>query len=274
MSQSELHDLLGRLEDSPTPEPSAAFVARLEAELRRMDQLVDADQLRSGSPRTRRARLLVAAGPVAALTAAAAAAAVTLLPGDPHPRRVTTADPGLSAPSPSPTATEPPAQSPTTVVAPPWLPATAAPPVSAPPSRALRPAPTTPTTRAPASNDHRVGSVTPPPAVTTTVPAVTTTVAPKPETLSLSCAGAMVSGNPAVSCAWSQSSAPAFAGYRLYREVVGTPRVLVFSTSTRAQTSAGDKTVQAGTTYSYRVEAVDAAGNVVGSSAASSVSCC
>ena len=83
MRTSELRGWLEQLEESRAPEPSPVFVAKLEADLLAMDQAGEADgKQRRPARRTRRTRLLVAAGPVAALTAAAAAAAVTLLPGD------------------------------------------------------------------------------------------------------------------------------------------------------------------------------------------------
>jgi fibronectin type 3 domain-containing protein len=108
----------------------------------------------------------------------------------------------------------------------------------------------------------------------TTAPPAPTTTVPGPETLSLHCAGAMVSGSPAVSCAWSQSTSSSFAWYRLYREVPGSNRVLIFSSDMRTKTSTGDTTVHAGTTYDYHVEVTDSAGNVIGSSAVSTVPCC
>src|SRR5947208_1771455 len=130
MRTSELRGWLEQLEESRAPDPSPVFVAKLEGDLQAMDQAGEADgEHRRPARRTRRARLLVAAGPVAALTAAAAAAAVTLLPSDPHPRRVTTADPGVTAPGPTASPDHPPESSaPHTVPAPPWLPPVAAPP--------------------------------------------------------------------------------------------------------------------------------------------------
>src|SRR5205807_3030753 len=123
MRGTDLRELLARLEDAPAPEPSAVFVAKLEGELRTMDRTIEAE----GS-RPRRARVLAAAVPVAALTAAAAAAAATLLPHDPHPRQVKTADPGVTAPAPLPDSSPSSVPTPTTVtVPPPWLPPVTAP---------------------------------------------------------------------------------------------------------------------------------------------------
>ncbi|MBV9284566.1 MAG: hypothetical protein JO176_08120 [Acidimicrobiia bacterium] len=276
MRTTELRELLGELEDSATPEPSALFVAKLEADLRTMDQAAEAEARPQRAPRRRRARLLVAAGPVAAMTAAAAAAAVTLLPSDPHPRQVTTADPGVTVPAPPRAFNETPTSVPTatTVAPPPWLPPAAAPP---PPSTTANAAPHA-DTHAPASgpSEHATPMSVPvhEPVTTTVPPETTTTTAPAPQTLSLNCHGAMVNGSPAVSCAWTQSTSPSFAWYRLYREAQGSNRVLLFSSDARTTTSTGDTTAQAGTTYSYVIEASDAAGNVVGKSTPVIVSCC
>jgi hypothetical protein len=272
MRGTELRELLGRLEESSAPEPSAVFVAKLEADLRAMDQTAEAEapRPRRAPSRTRRARLLIAAGPVAALTAAAAAA-VTLLPGDPHPHRVTTADPGVTAPAPPPS--EPSEPTATTVAPPPWLPPTAAPPPATTPTTAAVHA--NPATPAPGPGDRATPTVVHrPEPVTTTVPPAPTTTVPAPETLSLHCGGGVVNGTPGVSCAWSPSTSASFAWYRLYREVPGTNRVLIFSSDNRSTTSYGDKDVQQGTTYSYRVEVTDSAGNVIGRSAAVTVNCC
>jgi hypothetical protein len=270
MNGTELQGLLGRLEESPAPEPSALFVAKLEADLRAMDQTAEAQAPR---PRSRKVRVLIAAGPIAALTAAAAAAAVTLLPAKPQPHELKTADPGVSAPAP-PSHT-PPSSVPTpttTVVAPPWL----------PPSPDPTPT-TTPVVHPPAPvavakpGEHTSPSVVAPPepVSTTTPPPATTTTAPAFETPSLHCGGGVSgTGQAGVSCAWTQSTSPSFAWYRLYREVPGTNRVLIFSSDNRSTTSYGDKSVQQGTTYSYRVEFTDSAGNVIGRSAAITVGCC
>ena len=273
MRGAEVREWLGRLEESSAPEPSAAFVAKLEADLRAMDQVGQAavPQKRS-TRRTRRARLLVVAAPVAALTAAAAAAAMTLLPSDPHPRRVTTADPGITVPArpaDQPVQPAPTTSTPTTVAPPPWLPPVAAPPTT--PTITTRR-----TTPAPGPGDHTVTTPAPPAGdrVSPTVPPVTTTTTPPVETLTLHCGGGMPSGSPAVSCAWSQSTAASFAWYRLWREVAGSPHVLVFSSDNRPTTSYGDQTVQAGTTYVYKVEVTDSAGNVIGRSNAATVPCC
>jgi len=270
MKGTDVRELLGQLEEAQAPEPSALFVAKLEADLRSMDQTSEAPPPRT---RARRARVLIAAGPVAALTAAAAAAAVTLLPTKPAPHEVKTADPGVIAPRP-PSETPPSSVPvPTTVVVPPWLPP--APPARSTATTAVsHPQPTTPTAT---PGEHSTPTAVPPhEPVSTTVPrATTTTAVPGPETISLNCGGGVSSGGqPGVSCAWSPSTASSFAVYRLYREVPGTNRVLIFSSYNRSVTSYGDKDVQQGTTYSYRVEVTDSAGNVIGRSAAVTVNCC
>jgi hypothetical protein len=135
---------------------------------------------------------------------------------------------------------------------------------------------TTPIPPAPGPGDHTATTTAPlgGDPVSTTVPRATTTTMVAPETLTLHCGGGITSGSPAVSCGWSQSTSPTFAWYRLWREVAGSPRVLVFSSDNRPTTSYGDRTVQAGTTYSYRVEVTDSAGNVIGGSNAVTVPCC
>ena len=252
------------------------FVAKLEADLYALDQAGEAGaRHRSSTKRARRARLLVVAAPVAAFTAAAAAAAVTLLPSDPHPRRVTTADPGVTAPArPTDEPGQPPTSTPTTVTPPPWLPSIAAPPTATTPPTVVRK--TTAIPAAPVPGDHTSPRMAPPTGdpVSTTVPKATTTTMPAPETLTLHCGGGISTGSPAVSCGWSQSTSPSFAWYRLWREVAGSPRVLVFSSDNRSTTSYGDRTVQAGTTYSYKVEVTNSAGNVIGGSNAATVPCC
>ena len=270
MKGTELRELLGQLEEAPAPEPSALFVAKLEADLRAMDQTSEPEAPRV---RTRRARVLVAAGPVVALTAAAAAAAVTLLPAKPHPREVKTADPGVTAPAPPSEAPPSSVPTPTTLVAPPWLPPSAGLPSTPTTVAVAHPRPTTP---APTPGEHSTPTIAPPPEpVSTTAPPAPTTTVPPAETLSLHCGGGVTqSGQAGVSCAWSQSTSASFAWYRLYREVPGTNRVLIFSSDNRSTASYGDKDVQQGTTYSYRVEVTDSAGNVIGGSAAVTVNCC
>jgi hypothetical protein len=265
---TEVRELLAQFEDAPVPEPSALFVAKLGAELQSMSQTTEADPRRA---RTRRARLLVAAAPVAALATAAAAAAVTLLPSKPHPHEVHTADPGITASAPPETAPSTVPTPTTVVVAPPWLPPTDAP---TPPTTSASHA--TSTLPAPKPAEQSTGAAVPPAApVNTTAPPVTTTTTSGQATISLHCAGGVSgTGQSGVSCAWSQSSSPSFAWYRLYREVPGTNRVLIFSSDNRATAGYADTNVQTGTTYSYRVEVTDSAGNVIARSDPSAVSCC
>ena len=269
MRGTELRDLLGRLEETPAPEPSALFVAKLEAELRTTDQTIATE-----TPRPRRRRALVAAAPIAALAAAAAAAAATLLPSDPHPRQVNTADPGVTAPAPSPetpsTSTPEPTPTPTTVVvAPPWLPPVTAP---APPTTGPSHAASAPFAPRPADGPAPT-IVGPGKPVTTTVPPPTTTV-PAPEALSLHCTPGVAGGNPIVGCGWNQSTSSSFAWYRVWREVQGSSLVVVYQSDNRSTVSYYDQAVQSGTNYYYKVDITDAAGNVIGTSNVVAVSCC
>ena len=271
MRGTELRELLGQLEEAPAPEPSALFVAKLEADLRAMDQTGEAEAPRT---RTRRARVLVAAGPVVALTAAAAAAAVTLLPAKPHPREVKTADPGVTAPAPPSEAPPSSVPTPTTLAAPPWLPPSAAPAASPTPTTiaTAHPRPTTP---AATPGEHSTPTVAPPPEpVTTTMPPATTTTVPPPETLSLHCTAGMSGSNPVVGCGWGQSTSPSFKWYRLWRESQGSPPSIVFQSDNRSTVKYYDQAVTTGTNYYYKLDITDAAGNVVGTSNIVTISCC
>jgi len=271
MRGTELRELLGRLEESPAAEPSALFVAKLEADLRTMDRTVGTE-----APRPRRRRALVALGPIAALTAAAAAAAATLLPSDPHPRQVSTADPGVTAPAPpqtTPSSVPTPTSTPTptpVVVAPPWLPPVTP---SAPPTTAVgHPAVTTPANR-PAENPAPT-VVAPKEPVTTAVPSPTTTTVPAPETLSLHCSPGVAGGNPIVGCGWGASTSSSFNSYRLWREAQGSSLVIVFQSDNRPTTSYYDQAVQSGTSYYYKLDIINAAGDVIGTSNIVTLSCC
>jgi len=269
MRGTELRGLLGQLEEAPAPEPSALFVAKLEADLRAMDQTSEAQAPRF---RTHRARVLIAAGPVVALTAAAAAAAVTILPTKPHPREVKTADPGVTAPAPPSEAPPSSVPTPTTVAAPPWLPPTAAP---APTQTTVAVAHPQPTTPAPTPGEHSTPTLAPPPEpVSTTVPHATTTTTPPYENLSLHCTAGMSGGNPTVFCGWSASTSSSFRWYRLWRESAGSPPAVVFQSDNRTTTGYYDHTVQASTNYYYKVDITDGAGNVIGSSAVATTACC
>jgi len=271
MRRTEVRELLGQLEEAPAPEPSALFVAKLEADLRSMDQTSETKAPRA---RTHRARVLIAAAPIAALATAAAAAAVTLLPSKPHPRELKTADPGLTAPASPSEAPPSSVPTPTTVVVPPpWLPPTAAPSAASPPTTTAveHPHPTTPP---PVPGEHSTPSVAPPhEPVTTTVPPTTTT-APPHETLSLHCTAAMSGGNPIVGCGWTQSTSPSFKWYRVWREAQGSSPSIVFQSDNRTTISYYDTTVQAGTNYYYKLDITDAAGNVIGTSNIVAISCC
>jgi hypothetical protein len=274
MRTSELRGWLEQLEDAAAPEPSPVFVAKLEADLRAMGQPdgVDTGEApRSGH--SRRARVLLAAAPVAALTAAAAAAAMTLLPAKPNPRQVKTADPGVTTPAPPPEQPPSSVPTPTMIAPPPWLPPTAAPPAASPPTTAA--VHTAPVTVAPGPGEHPTPTIVAPrEPVSTTVPPVTTTTVPAPETLTLHCTAGMANGNPVVGCTWSPSTSASFKWYRLWRESQGSPMAIVFQSDSQTTTKYYDQAVQAGTNYYYKVDVTDAAGNVIGTSAVAPVTCC
>jgi hypothetical protein len=280
MKVADVRELLERMETAPVPEPDPAFVARLEVQLREMDQTLEAEERRPApaARHRRRARVLVAAGPIAALTAAAAAAAVTLLPAEHHPRRVDTADPGVTTPVPEvPTTEQPsPGSTPTSVVVPPpWLPPTGSPAASPPTTTAKRHVIPGPPVTSPA--EHPTPTTAPPvtaPTPPTTEVAPTTTVPPSPETLTLNCAAGMSGTSAVVGCHWSPSTSANFKWYRLWRESQGSPPALVYQSDNQTTTGYYDYTVQAGTGYGYKVDVTDAAGNVIGRSDVATVNCC
>ena len=80
-------------------------------------------------------------------------------------------------------------------------------------------------------------------------------------TIALSGTGQMVTYEVALS--WSPPADPAnlVAGYNVYRAAGGNPSYQLLNGSVHAGTSFTDITVQNGTSYSYYVESVDAAGN-------------
>jgi len=129
------------------------------------------------------------------------------------------------------------------------------------------PPPTTPKTPEPPSSTTVPNDPTPP---TTTAPAPTGV-----EALTLRCGTVVLpDGRAGASCAWSQSTAPNFFEYVVTRELVGTPAQPAFTTQDRTHNHFGDTTLVPGNQYSYIVWAYDAAGNVVGRSAALHVNCC
>jgi len=81
-------------------------------------------------------------------------------------------------------------------------------------------------------------------------------------------------GRAGASCAWSPSTAPNFSMYVVTRELVGTPRQIVFTTQDVTHNHFGDLGLTPGSQYSYIAEALDAAGNVIGQSAPLHVNCC
>jgi hypothetical protein len=60
----------------------------------------------------------------------------------------------------------------------------------------------------------------------------------------------------------------------LWRESADSPPTIVFQSDNRATTGYYDKTVQAATNYYYKVDITDAAGNVIGTSPVTPVTCC
>lgn len=263
-----LVDRLHQLAESSAPGPDPAFVARLGAELRHMEQVPVMSERRPAARRAPWGRFLALAVPAGAI--ALAGAFVALRPAPSRPHQVRTAGPGVSTPAPDtnqlqpgesmlPPVTEPHSLAPTTVV-----PGAAHAPttqVTQPTRHLVVPGPD----QSPATT---VATTTP------RQPATTTTTAPRTtETLSLHCTGGTETGSPAVTCTWSSTTSGAFKSYRLSREKPGTNRVIVFTSDSRTAASYADHDVQPSTGYSYWIEALDASGTVIGRGTAT-VTCC
>jgi hypothetical protein len=84
----------------------------------------------------------------------------------------------------------------------------------------------------------------------------------------------MPSGGPVVRCEWNQNTASNFRWYRLWRESAGSPPAVVFQSDNRPTVTYYDQQVQSGTHYYYKVDVVDASGNVLAYSPIVPVTCC
>ena len=115
----------------------------------------------------------------------------------------------------------------------------------------------------------------PRPTSTTTKPTEPPPAPPTVAQLSFGCLTATPSdGIPTARCAWSQSKSTSFYGYRLTRELVGTPRQTIFQTRDPNATFYYDRGLQPGAEYSYIIEAYDTAGNLIGRGGPVHVTCC
>lgn len=167
---------------------------------------------------------------------------------------------------------------PTTTTAPPSTTVTTTAPHHEPPY----PYPTTSTTAKPTEHHEPTTSTTRPPEhhepTTSTTAKPTTTTRPPTDTsvqtLTFACATGMPDGKPTASCRWSKSTAPGFHHYRLTREVVGTPRQEIFTTTDHDVTGYVDHDLQVGANYSYIIEAYDADGHLIAHSAPFHFTCC
>jgi len=136
--------------------------------------------------------------------------------------------------------------------------------------------PTTSTTRPPGTEPHPTTSTTAKPTTSTPAPTTSTTTSPttSPTTMSLECRTGAMDGQPAAYCWWSKSTAPNFHHYRLTRELVGTPRQEIFTTTNRDTYVYLDKGLQPGADYSYIVETYDADGHLIARSQPFHLTCC
>ncbi|MBV8690047.1 MAG: fibronectin type III domain-containing protein [Actinobacteria bacterium] len=176
---------------------------------------------------------------------------------EPHPTTSTTAKPTTPTTAPpSGDHHEPPTTGPTTAT-------------TVKPADHHEPYPTTSTTRPPETHE-------PNPTTSTTVKPTTPTTAPPSNTsvLSMDCRTGSIDGTPSAYCWWSKSTSTRFHHYRLTREVVGTPRQEIFTTTSQVTTEYLDKGLQPGANYSYIVEAYDADGNLIARSQPVHLTCC
>lgn len=253
--RKDLRHRLVRMGQVPVPPPAPGFVARLEERFGAGHRVtVVADELALARSRRRAVRL----GLVAA--AAAGLLALAVPQGD---QDVKVATHGVTPTTTSSTTTTAlPTVEPTTTT-------TVAPAPLVTPTTTARPAPTI---------------ARPAPTTTTTAPApvTTTTNAPAPVTtttkpiarLDLRCAGAWEDTVAVVTCTWTGTDDPTFAGWRLHRSVNGAGKQVVFTSADGATRSYADRDVVAGGTYQYVVEAVSTAGRTLAKGGIVEVACC
>ncbi|HZQ84881.1 MAG TPA: hypothetical protein VFA83_08595 [Acidimicrobiales bacterium] len=141
------------------------------------------------------------------------------------------------------------------------------------PPETHEPGSTTSTTRPPEHHEPTT-STTVKPTTSTTAPTTATTSPTSIETLTLQCRTGTVDGTPSGYCWWSKSTSPRFHHYRLTREIVGTPRQEIFTTTNHDTTVYLDKGLQPGANYSYIIEAYDADGHLIGRSQPVHFTCC
>lgn len=151
-------------------------------------------------------------------------------------------------------------------------------------------APTTSTTSLTSTTEHHEpGSTTsttmhketPPPTATppTTTPPLTEPPTTGPPTttvalLSFGCMNGVTGDQGWAKCGWSQSKSPSFDHYVLTRELVGTPRQVIFETTDVTNTYFIDGPLQVGAQYSYMIGAFDAAGHLLGKAGPIHLTCC
>jgi hypothetical protein len=262
-TRDELRARLEALDAAPAPRP--AFVARLEARLQSIDPRLAVPE----PPPMRRHRALPG---MVALGAAVTAIALlfALLPCGGDDRRLDStgtppaAEPGDTAP---PTTGAPP-ETTTTTLPGPTVPgptsATSLPDRTGTPGAVVPSLPPGPGTTRPS----------PPTTQARTDRSTTTTTRPaEPEALTLTCVAGQPEGQPGIQCDWSQSTAPAFASYRLWRASGTAPKQQLTSIPVRTITRYIDRP-PAGEVEHYQVEALDSQGRVVGRSPIVEAICC
>jgi hypothetical protein len=255
-------ELRARLEQVSAPDPRPDFVARLAVRLRSIDP--GAHDL-GDDPGLRRPR----AGPgFVALGAAAFILAVllALLPAGDRQIEVT-GTPSATQPdegeggariAPSSTTSTTVRSTETTL-------AESRPGATVSPADRSGPSPGVPDlSRDPGVKDRPTSTTRPAPPPTTTKPTT--------EPLALTCAAGRPEGQPGVRCDWSQSTAPAFAAYRLWRATGTEAKQVLTTIPNREVTSFVDRPTAG--VHHYMVEALDAQNRVVGRSRVVEAVCC
>jgi hypothetical protein len=262
-------EIRAQLEALSPPEPRPEFTARLEARLRAVDLRVGDLE---GDPGVRRWR----AGPgFLALGAVAAIAIVlfALLPEQSGSRVGVTGTPPAAQPEGgAATPVEPSASTTTTLAS---GPATsvpgrtggAGPTATVAPGDRSGPSPGVPVL--PAGPGTTIAAT---PTTRVRTEPTTTTRPPEPETLALACVAGQPEGQPGVQCDWSQSTAPSFAAYRVWRATGTEAKQVLTTIPVRTITRYVDRP-GAGVQH-YMVEALDAQNRVVGRSAIVEAVCC
>lgn len=148
------------------------------------------------------------------------------------------------------------------------------------PAHSTEPERTTPTTASARPAEPERSTTTTAPAATTptttpaAAPATGERTTPLPVTMKLDCINAVSGTLGTATCTWTPSDSPAFASYRLFRTTATGAGQILFSGKDRGVTVYVDRPLQIGETRTYTVQALDAAGHVLATSAQVVATCC